>query len=190
MKKILLLVAGLIGLIVIFFGVKQMSRGVHEMTGASSPPPQELGETYTSMQNGYSFRIPKGWETKSGSQPGMMMISAPKDSGLASNMVTTSDPFKGSLTDYIEANKEALRKDVPTAKIVNDTAYATEAKVTAHKVKLQNKVNEMDLVQTMYFFEGPEGRKVIVTCTTPAKFDGQLESLFDQSMKTFAFATP
>lgn len=190
MKMFLKIAVGLVGLIVIFFGVRQMSRGVQEMSGTNSSPAQELGETYTSTQNGYSFRIPKGWETKSGPRPGMTMVSAPKESGLTSNMVTTIEPTNGSLTDYVEANKEALRKDVPDAKILSDTAYATEAKVTAQKVKLQNKMNDIDLAQTMYFFDGPEGRKIIVTCTTPAKFDEQLEPLFDNCMKTFAFAAP
>jgi len=51
---------------------------------------------------------------------------------------------------------------------------------------LQNKVNDVDLAQTMYFFQGPNNKKIIVTCTAPAEFQAQLEPLFDGCMKTFA----
>ncbi|CAN5431891.1 hypothetical protein BH20VER3_BH20VER3_13720 [soil metagenome] len=188
MKTFLRIAVGLIALVVIVLGVKQMSRGVHEMAGTGSPPPQELGETYTSVQNGYSFRIPKGWQTKARPQPGMTMISAPQDSGLSSNMVTTVQPSDGSLRDYVELNKEELRKSVPDAKVLSDNAFVTDARVTAQKVKLQNKINDIDLAQTMYFFDGPNRRKVIVTCTAPQKYGAQIESLCDDCMKTFAFA--
>ena len=186
---VLRIVVGLIGLVVVFLGVKQFTKGVHEMSGKSSAPPQKLGETYTSTEKGYSHRIPQGWENKPGPQPGMTMIVAPKESGVSSNMVTTVETFAGSISDYVDANKRALQTSFPDAKVLNDSAFVTDAKATGHKVKLQNKVKDIDLAQTMYFFEGADGRKIIVTCTAPAKFAGDLDSLFDDCMKTFTLSS-
>lgn len=188
MKMVLRIVAGLVGLVVIVLGVKQFTKGVHEMSGKGKAPAQKLGETYTSTDSGYSHRIPQGWESKPGPQPGVTMIVAPKESGLSSNMVTTVETFAGSLTDYVDANKKALQTTVPDAKILNDATFVTDAKATGHKVKLQNKMKDIELAQTMYFFDGADGRKIIVTCTAPAKFGGDLDSVFDDCMKTFALA--
>jgi hypothetical protein len=47
-------------------------------------------------------------------------------------------------------------------------------------------MNDLDLAQTMYFFDETNGRKIIVTCTVPAKYGDNLESIFDDCMKTFA----
>ena len=98
------------------------------------------------------------------------MIVAPQESGLSSNMVTTAETFAGSLTDYVDANKKALQTSVPDARLLSDAEFVTDGKMTGRKVKLQNKMKDIDLAQTMYFFEGANGRKVIVTCTAPAKF--------------------
>src|SRR5262249_19089652 len=153
------------GLVVMVLGVKQFTKGVHELSGKPTVSAQKLGEVYTSKENGYSHRIPEKWETKAGPQPGMTMFVAPKDSNLNSNMVTTVETFEGSMTDYVEANKKALSSSVPDAKVVGDSDFVTNAKATAHKTKLQNKMNDVDLAQTMYFFEGAGGKKIIVTCT-------------------------
>ncbi len=189
MKMVLRIVAGLVGLVVIVLGVRQFTKGVHEMSGKGNAPAQKMGETYTSTESGYSHRIPQGWESKPGPQPGVTMIVAPKESGLASNMVATVETFAGSLNDYVEANKQALKTSVPDAKILSDSEFVTDAKAIGHKVKLQNKMKDVDLAQTMYFFDGTDGRKVIVTCTAPGKFGSDLDPLFDDCMKTFALAS-
>jgi hypothetical protein len=58
----------------------------------------------------------------------------------------------------------------------------------AYKVKLQNRTNNVDLAQTMYFFQGPGNKKIVVTCTAPAQFESGLEPLLDACMKTFALS--
>jgi hypothetical protein len=114
------------------------------------------------------------------------MFVSPASTQLASNMVTTIEPYEGTLADYIAANKQAVTSAAPDAKFLSDTEFATDAKVSAHKVKLQNKMKDIDLAQTMYFFDAPNGKKIIVTCTSPAKYAADLEGLFDDCMKTFA----
>jgi hypothetical protein len=187
MKILTRILAVIIGLVVVVLGLKQIYKGVGEMSGKASPSSQKLGETYSSTDNGYSHRIPAGWENKPSPPTGVAtMFVAPKSSGLASNMTTTIESYSGSLTDYIAANKQAIGTAAPDAKFLTDTEFATDSKVNSHKVKLQNKMEKIDLAQTMYFFDGTNGRKVIVTCTTPAKYGSDLEPLFDDCMKTFA----
>jgi hypothetical protein len=191
MKKVLGIVGGLVGLVVIFFGVKQIMTGAREMSGKSpTTQPQKVGETYTSIVGGYTDRIPEGWQSKPGAQPGLTMIIAPKESGYASNMATTIEAFDGSLRTYVDTNIKSVQAMFPDAKIVSDAEFTNDAKAAAYKLKLQNKVQETDLAQTMYFFEGQLGQKIIVTCTTPAKHGQELEGVFDDCMKRFALARP
>ena len=117
------------------------------------------------------------------------MIAAPESSGLSSKMVTTVEPYDGTLRSYVDdANIQSLRKSAVKAKVIRED-FATDNKTPAYKVKLQNRTNNVDLAQTMYFFDGPGNKKIVVTCTAPAQFEAQLEPLFDACMKTFALST-
>jgi hypothetical protein len=186
--KIVLRIAGaLVALIILFFGVRQIMTGAREMPEKpAASQPSKLGETYTSIQGGYTHRIPEGWQSKPGGQPGLTMIVAPKESRLVSNMATTIEMFDGSLRTYVDTNIKNLQEIFPDAKIVSDAEFGNDANAAAYKLKLQNKVEETDLAQTMYFFEGQPGQKIIVTCTTSAQRGPDMESLFDECMKAFA----
>jgi hypothetical protein len=189
MKVILRVLIGLVGIVAIVLGVRQFSSGIREISAKPAIQSQKMGETFVSKQNGYSHRIPLGWESKPPPPSAVEMFVAPKRSALSSNMLTTVESFAGSLLQYVEANKQALRITAPGAKFVNnDSDFVTNAGVTGHKLKLQNKVQDVDLVQTMYFFQGASDSKIIVTCTAPVSLEAQLETLFDDCMKTFALS--
>lgn len=185
MKMVFRILVGLLGLVVTFFAVKQVITGVRQIAGTSTQP-QKLGETYTSSEGGYTHRIPQGWQSKPLSQPGVTMIVAPKESGYASNMSTTIQEWDGTLRAYADGNIEGVKSMFPDSKVLSDAEFSTESKATAYKIRFQNKAKEVDLVQTMYIFEGQRGKKIIVTCTTSARQAPELENLFDECMKTFA----
>ena len=104
-------------------------------------------------------------------------------------MVTTIEPYDGTLRSYVDdANIQSLRKSAVKAK-VKSADFTTDSQTPAYKVKLQNRTNNVDLAQTMYFFEGPGNKKIVITCTAPAQFEAQLEPLFDGCMKTFVLST-
>ena len=188
MKLALRVLIGVVILVAIFLGIKQFPRAAREVPGKSTPPPQKIGEMFTSVENGYSHRIPQGWESKPAPPSKAVMIAAPESSGLSSNMVTTIEPYDGTLRSYVDdANIQSLRKTAVKAK-VKSADFTTDSQTPAYKVKLQNRTNNVDLAQTMYFFAGPGNKKIVVTCTAPAQFEAQLEPLFDGCMKTFSLS--
>jgi hypothetical protein len=188
MKIILRVLVGLVVIAVIFLVVKQVTKGVRELPGEAAPAPQRIGDTFTSAEHDYSHRIPLGWERKPAPPSKAAMIASPKSSGVSSNMVTTVEPYGGTLLAYVDANTQSLRKSAVKGKVVR-AEFTTDSKTPAYKVKLQNKGKDVDLAQTMYFFQGPEDKKIIVTCTAPVELQAQLEPLFDACMKTFALST-
>jgi hypothetical protein len=187
MKMILRVVIGIIVLVVIALGIKQFTKDVREVPGKFTPAPLKIGEAFTSAENGYSHRIPQGWESKPTPPSKSAMIAAPESSGWSSNMVTTVEPYDGTLRAYVDANIQKLKKGTAKAKVVS-AEFTTDSNTPAYKVKLQNKVNNVDLAQTMYFFQGLGDKKILVTCTAPAASEAQLEPLFDGCMKTFALS--
>ena len=187
MKPALRILLGLVGLIAIFFGVRQIMTRVGGLSGkAPATHAQKVGETFTSADSAWSYRIPQGWENKPGEQPGFTMFVAPKESGYVANMVTAVESFDGTLRAYADANIKAVRSAFPDSKILSDAEFSTNAKVASYKLKFQNKVKDSELMQTMYFFEGQSGRKIAVTCTAPLKQGPELDPLFDECMKSFS----
>ena len=82
---------GVVCLVVIVFVIKQFNKGAPESLPYSIPASQKIGGTFTSAENGYSHRIPEGWESKPAPPSKAAMVAAPKSSGLSSNMVTRSN---------------------------------------------------------------------------------------------------
>jgi len=188
MKMTLRVLIGVVGVVVIVLAIKQLTKSVQEPSGNSTPPPQKIGEMFASVENGYSHRIPQGWESKPAPPSKAAMIAAPESSGLSSNMVTTIEPYDGTLRSYVDdANIQSLRKSAVKAKVIR-ADFTTDTKALAYKVKLQKRTNNVDFAQTMYFFDGPGNKKIVVTCTAPAQFEAQLEPLFDGCMKTFVLS--
>jgi hypothetical protein len=186
MKIALRVLIGVVILVAIVLAIKQFPKGgVQEVSSNSTPAPQKIGDTFTSAEHGYSHRIPLGWETKPPPPSKAAMIAAPKSSGVSSDMVTTVQPYDGILLAYVDANTQSLRKSAAKGKVVR-AEFATDSKTPAYKVKLQNKLKDADVGQTIYFFQGPGDKKIIVTCTAPVELQAQLEPLFDACMKTFA----
>src|SRR5437870_1742046 len=144
---ILRVVVSLVVVVVIFLVVKQFTKGVREPAGESTPAPQEIGETFTSAENGYSHRIPKGWETKPAPPSAAAMIAAAESSGLSSKMVTTIEPYHGSLRAYVDAQIQALRKRALKGKMIS-AEFTTDSKAPAYKVKLQTGPKDVDLTET------------------------------------------
>ncbi len=189
MKMVLRVLVGFVALVVIILAIKYFNKSVPEQFGTSTPAPQKIGGTFTSAENGYSHRIPEGWESKPPPPSKVAMIAAPKSSGLLSSMVTIVEPYDGTLRSYVDdANIQSLKKSAVKAK-VRSVDFVTDSKTPAYKVKLQSKTNNLDVAQTMYFFEGQGNKKIVITCTAPAQFESGLEPLFDACMKTFALST-
>jgi len=42
----------------------------------------------------------------------------------------------------------------------------------------------LDLAQAMYFLDGPQGKKIVITCTVPATQESIFKPLFDSCIKS------
>jgi hypothetical protein len=51
---------------------------------------------------------------------------APAKSGFASNMVTTTETFAGSLRAYADANIKSVQSNMPDAKLITDNQFVSD----------------------------------------------------------------
>ncbi len=186
MKRLWGFIIALVGLALVILAVTQYL--THRTAGRKKTPALRPGEMVVFSDRNFQFRMPEGWERKTAPPSTAGMVASPAASDLESNMVTTSESYNGTLRAYVDANLAALPKLAPTAKVVNELPFQTHSQLAGRKLKLGNELKGKALAQFMYFFAGPEKKKIIVTCTTPASNAAQMEPLFDACMKTFALS--
>lgn len=189
MKSAVRVLIAVVALATVILVIKQSNKSISGPSGHSTPAPQRIGGTFTSAENGYSHRIPEGWITRPATPSKAAMIAAPESSGLSSTMVTAIEPYDGTLRSYVDDAKIQLLRESAVKKKVIKTDFTTDTGIPGYKLKLQKRTNNVDVALTMYFFEAPGNKKIVVTCTAPAQFEAQLEPLFDDCMKTFALSS-
>jgi hypothetical protein len=150
--------------------------------------PQKAGERTTIAKFGCSLPVPEGWERKQTANDGIM-FSAPKASGYRANINVTSDVAPVSLREYANAVIKMVEGEMKESKLMSEVAFATDA-APAIKVTMSSKRNGKDMVQTLYFFEVLEGRKIFVIATAYTTQNEELLPLFDSCMKGLKPSAP
>ena len=180
-KPILRILLGVVGVIGVFFGVRQMISGFHEISGTTIP--QKIGESVTLSSHGCALRVPQGWEKKDGDNGGTV-FSAPKSSGYAVNLLIMSEAFAGSLRNYADVSVRALKDMVPDAEVKTDVPFARNSGAPGLKIGLRRRIKELDLIQGFYVFDGKPGHKIAITTSAPAKQSAEIEPLLEDCLKS------
>ena len=190
MKKTMRVLVGIVGVFAVVVGIKQIASGVRQMAGKPAPTrPQEVGEKVAVAAHGCSLRVPRGWTEKQTEQGGTMFV-APKESGYSANLQVFSEPSAQTLREYVDANISAVKGAAPDAKFVSDAPFAADSGSPGFKTAFSNKFKDLEVAQAMYFFDGPAGRKILITTTAPAIHGAELEPLFDACVKGLTVTPP
>jgi hypothetical protein len=178
------LLAALLGLLSIVLGTRETR------SWAEAPKPPELGERVSLGEHGCSVPIPTGWERKS--IPEGTMFLAPKATGLAANLIVTSEETHLALrpfADLVTAQSlKSLTDAKAEAKVVSDVSFAA-GNGPAIKVTVKIKDEGLEMVQTKYFFEA-KGRKITINATALAAENGVLVPVFDACAKALKLLAP
>jgi hypothetical protein len=209
---------GVVGIIAILYGVRQVAQGLHlfNSTSSSAKPAstapskshaetiQEIEKTLASLQQSRSpasvapsapapladdleadftqgcyIQYPKGWEKKENSPVSVMFI-APKSSGLSANMIVTSEPFAGTLRQYVDATISAVKASSPAVRVVSDVAFTSSLETKGYKVTIRNKIKDVEFAQALYFFDNKTGTKIVITSSASSAQAAKLDPLFDR----------
>jgi hypothetical protein len=152
---------------------------------AASVRAQDLGDT-VSAPGLFSYQAPKGWVVKDTSiSKYKVCMDAPKN-GFAANINVVTESFSGTLAQYVESNKTALKTSplFSNVVIVNQSAFQTGSGKQGIRLVVTDSINKLDLQQIFYFFDGTSS-KIVVTASSLAAGGDQYAPIFDASLKTF-----
>jgi hypothetical protein len=145
---------------------------------------------YVEPVGGFSFNVPSDWMIEEIPGQKYRMVFAPAVDGFAPNINVVDEPSLGSIDGYVTARLRGLPKRFESAsgkefKTLTQTDFITKFGQRGIRIVTQMEINGRVLRQAEYFFQGREGRVLVVICTVPAYGGEAYEKMFDESMKTF-----
>jgi hypothetical protein len=191
---------GVVGLIAIVLGVRQIISGLHLMshqpTAKTQPEARTPVSEFKVVTTGCcSFEVPNGWEQEDLGE-GTMQWSAPNPTGGTFNeqleaavhhvwarLSVGCDSFAGSLRQYADSRVSTVKAKSPKAQWGSVAAFTTDSSASDYKVVFRNKISGEDFTETLYFLEGKDGKKVTLFTMTSVAQAPQFEPLFDRSVK-------
>jgi hypothetical protein len=135
---------------------------------------------------GFSFVPPEDFMLKA--LPGIKYKAAigPAADGFAPNIVFVDEAHKGTLAEYVEANKKGLKMTFKNYKEVTEKNFKTEGGAECAMLRIQRDEKGKALRQTFYFFEVSPDRKMVATASTAVGAAGEKwEPILEASIKTF-----
>ncbi len=145
----------------------------------------DVGDRHVERAGGFALRAPKGWQFRE--FPGLkyqVAFGPPKDS-FSPNINVVDEAYSGSLKNYVDLNIETLKRVFVQFKLIEREAFVTTSGWRGEKVVTTSLQQRNLLRQTFYFFRGPKGKYLVVTCTTLAKGGQAFDRPFEESLKTF-----
>jgi hypothetical protein len=145
--------------------------------------PQTDPSRYIAADGMFSFSIPSGWILRE--IPGRKYKAAfgQPIQGFAPNINVVDEAFSGPLNVYVDENLKVLGPAYETLgyrnfKVLSREVFTTSSRESGVRVVTQCEVNGKGMRQTFYFFDGKDGRKLVVTCTTIAEGGEEYDPVF------------
>ncbi len=155
----------------------------------------QTGAKYVAEDGMFSFSIPDGWTLREIPGRKYKVAFAAPTNGFAPNINIVDEAFSGALDVYVDGNLKIMAEGyeklgIENFKMLSREAFTTTTKQSGIRLLTQSEVNGNPIRQTFYFFNGKDGRKLVVTCTCPAPGGETLDPIFEKSMKTFQSEQP
>ena len=145
----------------------------------------EVGDRHSEQAGGFSLRAPKGWQFRE--FPGMKYQFAigPASKSFSPNINVVDEVYGGTLRSYVDANKESLNKIFVLVTLIKRDAFVTTSGTRGERMVTTSLQQKYLLRQTFYFLPGVNGKYFVVTCSALAAGGEALDSVFEESIKTF-----
>ena len=150
----------------------------------------QTGAKYAAEDGMFSFSIPEGWVLREIPGRKYKVAFAATADGFAPNINIVDEAFSGALDIYVDGNLKVMAEGYEKLgfknfKVLNRETFITTTKQSGIRLLTQSEAKGNPIRQTFYFFNGKDGRKLVVTCTCPATGGETYDAIFERSMKTF-----
>ncbi|MBZ5537034.1 MAG: hypothetical protein LAO31_13860 [Acidobacteriia bacterium] len=164
------------------------------LAGTLSCLGQNTVTRYVEPEGGFSFSVPSDWTVEEVPGQKYRMVFAPAVDGFAPNINVADEPALGSVESFVAARLRGLPKLFEGAngmesKTPNQSDFITKFGQRGIRVITQMEFHGRVLRQAEYFFQGREGKVIVLTCTVPTHGGEAFDRMFDESMKTFSSET-
>ena len=145
----------------------------------------EVGDRHIEQAGGFSLQAPKGWQFRE--FPGMkyQIAFGPAKNQFSPNINVVDEAYQGPLKSYVDANVKTLEKMFVQFKLIKRGPFVTTSGLKGERVITTSLQQKSLLRQTFYFMPGVNGKQLVVTCSALAQGGESLDSLFEESLKTF-----
>ena len=144
---------------------------------------QEAGPTVLA-KGLFSYQAPVGWSV-SDLNLSLPVSQGPAKDGFAPNIHVAIVSSAQPLAQFVAANILAARK-APDFRLVEEKPFATAAGLEGTRVVVTETLDEKELEQVFYFFDGGSNQKIIVSAACLLEDATQDAPLFDASLKSFS----
>ncbi|HKE56683.1 MAG TPA: hypothetical protein VKB46_08280 [Pyrinomonadaceae bacterium] len=155
----------------------------------------QTGAKYVAEDGMFSFSIPEGWTLREIPGRKYKVAFAAPENGFGANINIVDEAFSGALDAYVDGNLKIMAEGYEKVgfenfKVLGREAFTTTTKQAGIRLLTQSEANGNPIRQTFYFFNGKDGRKLVVTCTCPAAGGESYDPIFERSLKTFQSEPP
>lgn len=145
----------------------------------------EVGDRHFEQAGAFSLQAPKGWQFRE--FPGMkyQLAFGPAKNSFSPNINIVDEAYGGTLKSYVDASKNTLTKMFVQFTLIKRDAFVTTNGLRGERMVTTALQQKSLLRQTFYFLPGVNGKYFVVTCSTLAAGGETLDSVFEESIKTF-----
>lgn len=109
----------------------------------------------------------------------------PVSNSFSPNINVVDEVYSGPLKGYVDANKNTLNKIFVQFTLIKRDAFVTTNGLRGERMVTTSLQQKNLLRQTFYFLPGVNGKYFVVTCSALAAKGETLDSVFEESIKTF-----
>jgi hypothetical protein len=135
------------------------------------------------LGGGYSVNPPDGWVVREFPGSPYKGLFGTRTNNFTPNINIQEEKYNGPMDTYIQLNMVQLKKMLKAEKVSQSEFSGQNHKGV--KLITHTQLNDLELTQTIYFFEKPAGEKVVAVATADRDSGNQFDPVFDGIMGTF-----
>jgi hypothetical protein len=135
------------------------------------------------LGGGYSISPPDGWSVRDFPGSPYKGLFGTRADNFTPNINLQEENFSGPMDTYIQLSMNHLKK-LMNAKTISRSPFSAQNE-TGVKLIAHTQLNDLQLTQTIYFFEKSSGKKVVAIATANRSAGSEYDPVFDGIMSTF-----
>ncbi|MFA5107879.1 MAG: hypothetical protein WC497_06210 [Patescibacteria group bacterium] len=144
-----------------------------------------VGDRHVEQAGGFSLQAPRGWMFRD--FPGLKYQAAvgPAANLFSPNINVVDEVYDGDLKSYVDQNAKNTEKVFVQYTLIKRSSFVTLKGIKGEKMVTTSLMLKNMVRQIFYFFPGSHGKYFVITCTALAEGGDSLDSIFDESMRSF-----